>query len=93
MVLFRLFLLWARVVAPLLLTSHGYASHATAIGSTGLAALVGGLGSLWAAYRIDRRGRTFWQVRGFLLSTGGLWMLAGFLQWRTQRLWWWVASW
>lgn len=74
------------LLLPLLLTSHGYASHATAIWTTGLAALVGGLGSLWAAFRIDRRGRTFWQMRGFLLSTGGLWVLAGFLQWRTHAV-------
>ncbi len=74
------------LLLPLLLTSHGYASHATAIGSTGLAALVGGLGSLWAAFRIDRRGRMFWQMRGFMLATGGLWALAGFLQWRAHAI-------
>lgn len=74
------------LLLPLLLTSHGYASHATAIWTTGLGALMGGLGSVWAMFRVDRRGRTFWQMRGFMLATGGLWLLAGFLQWRTHAV-------
>ena len=74
------------LLLPLLLTSHEYALHAAAIWGTGLAALMGGVGSLWAMFRVDHRGRISWQIRGFLLSTGGLWVLAGFLRWHVHAV-------
>ncbi len=41
-----------------------------------MAALFGGLGSVWAMLRLDRTGRIYMQVRGFLLSGVGLILLA-----------------
>lgn len=64
------------LLLPLMLKSTGLASTTGAIIGTGLAALFGGLGSAWAMMKLDRAGRIFLQVRGFLLSGMGLWVLA-----------------
>ncbi|MCL5971451.1 MAG: MFS transporter [Firmicutes bacterium] len=64
------------LLLPLLLKSNGLTSSTGAILGTGLAALFGGLGSVWAMFQLDRRGRIVLQIRGFLWSGIGLWMLA-----------------
>jgi putative MFS transporter len=64
------------LLLPLLLKSDGLTSSTGAILGTGLAALFGGLGSVWAMFRLDRTGRIILQVRGFLWSGIGLWILA-----------------
>ena len=64
------------LLLPVLLKSTGLSSTAGAILGTGLAALCGGFGSLWAMRHLDSTGRIVLQVRGFLLSRLGLWLLA-----------------
>lgn len=67
------------LLLPVLLKSTGLTSTAGAILGTGLAALCGGFGSLWAMRHLDSTGRIVLQVRGFLLSGLGLWLLAALL--------------
>jgi putative MFS transporter len=64
------------LLLPLFLKSGGFSTTSGAILGTGLAALFGGLGSVWAMLRLDRAGRIYMQVRGFLLSGAGLCLLA-----------------
>lgn len=73
------------LLLPLLLKSDGFAGNTGAIIGTGLAAFMGGLGSVWAMMRLDRFGRIFLQVRGFLFTGGGLWILASLL-WMNYRV-------
>lgn len=67
------------LLLPLLLRSNGLTSTTGAILGTGMAALFGGVGSVWAMLRLDRSGRIGLQVRGFFLSGAGLWILAAAL--------------
>lgn len=64
------------LLLPLLLKSNGLTSSTGAILGTGMAALFGGLGSVWAMFQLDRKGRIILQVNGFLWSGIGLWSLA-----------------
>lgn len=56
------------LLLPDLLRSGGLATNTGAILGTGLAALCGGLGSLWAMFRLDRMGRIRLQAWGFGLA-------------------------
>lgn len=56
------------LLLPDLLRSSGLTSNSGAILGTGLAALFGGLGSLWAMFRLDRLGRIRLQIWGFGLA-------------------------
>ena len=64
------------LLLPVLLKSNGFTSTTGSILGTGLAALFGGLGTLWAMKRLDRIGRIRIQVRGFFLSGFVLFILA-----------------
>ena len=67
------------LLLPVLLKSNGFSSSSGAILGTGLAALFGGLGSLWALFRLDRVGRMRLQIWGFLLGGVGLLLLAALI--------------
>lgn len=67
------------LLLPVLLKSNHLTSTTGSILGTGLAALFGGLGTLWAMKRLDRLGRIRIQVQGFLLSGLMLWVLAAIL--------------